>query len=160
MDSFIRDSAVATPLALDEDDLVINFVPHNAALNMRLTTFGPAIWLMYFGFPYDYQTDFYINKSLGGYGSLITWYNPGQDRRYVMVKTRVIHLRLVPKSFVVRQLGGPRECWTVQVTILRSNDWNAHLPKIPPAGEDPPPPNGNPHPLFGPDHTAEQLYQE
>lgn len=78
----------------------------------------------------------------------------------MLIKAQVIHLRLVPKSFVVWQLGGARDCWTVQVTIMRSNDWNALLPEVPPAGEEPPPPDGNPHPQFGPDLTAEQLYQQ
>lgn len=77
-----------------------------------------------------------------------------------MVHVQLIHMRLIPKSVVVRQLGGACDCWTVQVTILRSNDWNAHLPEVPPAGEEPPPPNGDPHPMFGPEMTAEQLYQQ
>ena len=46
------------------------------------------------------------------------------------------------------QLGGARDCWTVQITILRSNDWNALLPEVPPAGEEEPPPDGNPHPFM------------
>ena len=78
----------------------------------------------------------------------------------MLIKARVISLRLVPKSFVVWQLGGARDCWTVQITILRSNDWNTLLPKVPPAGEKPPPPDGNPHPQFGPDLTTEQEYQQ
>lgn len=61
---------------------------------------------------------------------------------------------------MVRQLGGACDCWTVQVTILHSNDWNALLPEVPPAGEEPPPPDGNPHPQFGPDLIVEQLYQQ
>ena len=65
VEPFIRDTAVATTFQLDDEDLVISFVPHNAALNMRLTTYGPEVWLLYFGFPYDYQTKHYINK-LGG----------------------------------------------------------------------------------------------
>ena len=78
----------------------------------------------------------------------------------MLVKVRVIHLRLVPKSLVVRQIGGARQCWMVVVTMLRSNDWNAHLPEVPPAGEDPPPPDGIPHPLHGEGLNAEQLYQQ
>ena len=58
----MRDTAVNTPIELEDEDLLITFVPHNEALNRCTTTFGPAIWLMYFGSPYDY----YINKSLGG----------------------------------------------------------------------------------------------
>ena len=136
-DSFIRDTAVATPLELEDKDLLITFVPHNEALNRRTTSFGPKIWLMYFGFPYDYQTDYYINKSLGGFGALVSWYNPRQDRRFVLIKARVLRLNLVPKSFVVWQLGGARDCWTVPITILRSNDWNGLLPEVLPAGEEP-----------------------
>lgn len=78
----------------------------------------------------------------------------------MLIRARVIHLRLVPKIFVVWQLGGEQDYWTVQITILRSNDWNALLPEVPPAGEEPPPPDGNPHPQFSPDLTAEQLYQQ
>ena len=107
MDSFIRDTAVATPLELEDEDLLITFVPHHEALNHRTTTFDPEIWLMYFGFPYDYQTDYYVNKSLGGFGALVSWYNPRQDRRFMLIKARVLNVRLFPKSFVVWQLGGP-----------------------------------------------------
>lgn len=71
----------------------------------------------------------------------------------------MISLRLVPKSFVMRQMGGDRHNWTVCVTMLKSSDWNAHLPEVPPAGEDPPPEDGIPHPLHGQGLTAEQLYQ-
>ena len=42
-DSFLRDSAVATPLELEDEDLLITLVPHNEALNRRTTTFGPAV---------------------------------------------------------------------------------------------------------------------
>ena len=156
----MRDTAIASPLELEDEDLLITFVPHNEALNRRSTTFGPELWIMYFGFPYDYQTEYYIQKSLGGFGALVSWYNPRQDRRFVLLKVRVLNMRLIPKSFVVWQLGGARDCWTVQVTILHRNDWNGLLPEVPPAGEEPPPPNGNPHPQFGPELTAEQLYQQ
>lgn len=44
------------------------------------------------------------------------------------------------------------------VTILRSVDWNAHIDDVPPAGEDPPPPDGIPHPIHGQGMTAEQMY--
>ena len=65
VDSFMRDTAVATLIELEEEDLLISFVPHNEALNRRTTSFGPEVWLMFFGFPYDYQTDYYINKARG-----------------------------------------------------------------------------------------------
>ena len=43
VDSFICDTAVATPLELEDEDLLVTFVPHNEALNRRSTTFGPEI---------------------------------------------------------------------------------------------------------------------
>ena len=135
VDSFMRDNAVNTPLELEDEDLLITFVPHNEALNRRTTTFGPAVWLMYFGFPYDYQTQHYMHKSVDKFGSLVEWHNPRSDRRFVLLKARVIHLRLVPKSIVMRQIGGARHCWMIAVTMLRSSDWNAHLPEVPPTGK-------------------------
>ena len=69
-------------------------------------------------------------------------------------------MRLIPKSIVIRKLGGDRACWTAVVYILRGADWNAHDPEVPTADEEPPPANGVPHPMFGEGLTAEQLYQQ
>jgi hypothetical protein len=41
--------------------------------------------------------------------------------------------------------------------MLRSTDWNAHEAAVPPPPEDPP--SNNPHPLYGPDPSAEDIYQ-
>ena len=162
-DTIVRDAVVGTTFEIDEDEfdehVVISFFPHDAALNMRITSFGPEIWLLYIGFSYDYQTQHYMHKSVDKFGQLVEWHNPRGDRRFVLLKVRVIHLKFVPKSLVMRQLGGARQCWTVAVKMIRSSDWNAHLPEVPPAGEDPPPDNGIPHPLYGDELTAEQLYQ-
>ena len=70
MDSFIRDTDVATPLELQDEDLLITSVPRHEALNRRTTTFVPEILLMYFGFPYDYQTDI---MSISLLGVLVLW---------------------------------------------------------------------------------------
>lgn len=110
VDSFMWDTAVATPIELEDEDLLITFVPHNEALNRRTTSIGPEVWLMFFGFTYAYQTDYYLTKALGGYGSLVSWYNPRHDSRYILLKARVIRLKLIPKSFVVWQLGGAKDC--------------------------------------------------
>jgi hypothetical protein len=42
--------------------------------------------------------------------------------------------------------------------MLRSSDWNAHVHDVPPPQEDPP--SDNPHPMYGEDYTAEQLFQQ
>jgi hypothetical protein len=47
--------------------------------------------------------------------------------------------------------------WAIPVIMLRSSDWNAHVHNVPPPPEDPP--SNNPHPTYGPEITAEQLYQ-
>ena len=163
VNSVVRDTVVGTTFELDEfqaeEHIVISFVPHDAALNMRLTTYGPQVWLLYIGFPHDYQTSHYIHKSVDKFGELITWNNPREDRKVVLIKARVLSLSRVPKSFVMHQLGGARHCWTVCVTILRSSDWNAHIPDAPPAGIDPPPTEGILHPLFEDGLSAEQMYQ-
>lgn len=97
VDSVVRDAVVGTTFELDEYEVeehtIISFVPHDATLNMRLTTFGPYVWLLYVGFPYDYQTQHYIHKSVDKFGSLVDWNNPRGDRRFVLIKARVIHLR-------------------------------------------------------------------
>lgn len=136
VDSFARDQAVGTTFELDDEETIISFVPHDAAINMRLTTFGPALWLMYIGFPDDYKTLHYLQKLVEGYGRLITWYHPVEDRWIVIARVRVIHKTLITKSFVVHQLGGACFSWTISVTILCSVDWNARIPEVPPAGED------------------------
>ena len=120
----MRDTAVNTPVELEDEDLLVSFVPHNEALNRRTTSFVPEVWLMLFGFLYDYETDYYLTKALGSHASLVSWYNPRQDRRFILLKARMICLRLIPKIFVVWQLGGARDCWTMEVTILPSKDWN------------------------------------
>jgi hypothetical protein len=43
------------------------------------------------------------------------------------------------------------------VVLPRSTEWNAHDAEIPPPPEDPP--TNNPHPLYGPDPSEEEIYQ-
>ena len=61
-DQFIQES----PHQLDpvDEEMPFSFVPHDEALNMRLTTYGPAVWILYVGFPYDYQTYHYLHRSI------------------------------------------------------------------------------------------------
>ena len=103
--SLVRDAVVGTTFELDENEVaehtIISFVPHDAALNMRLTSFGPEVWILFVGFPYDYQTQHYMHKSVDSFGALVDWHNPRGDRIFVLIKARVIHLRLVPKILVV-----------------------------------------------------------
>lgn len=68
IDSFIRDTAVKTTFELDDEDLVILFVRHNAALYMCTATNGPEVWLLHIVFPEDYHNNFYLQRSVDDYG--------------------------------------------------------------------------------------------
>jgi hypothetical protein len=138
----------------------VTFVKHNEAKNMRLTSFGRETWILYLGFPLDYQTTEYIQNAVKDFGLLTIWQNPRGNKKFVLVKAWIVDPKFVPKSLVMHQLGGARHSWTVPVIMLRSVDWNAHEAYVPPPPEDPAPDNGNPHPLYGHDLTAEQLYQQ
>jgi hypothetical protein len=87
----------------------VNFVKHNAAKNMRLTTYGCEIWVVYLGFPLDYQTPAYINSAVEDYGLLSIWHDPRGNKKYVLVKVWIVDPKFVPKSLVIHQLGGDRK---------------------------------------------------
>ena len=116
------------------------------------------MWILFLGFPLDYQTSTYMNKAVEDVGLLSIWHHPTGNMKDLLVKVWVVHPKFVPRSFVIRQLGGHQQSWTIPVYMLRSSDWNAHLPDVPPPAKDPEPANGNPHPMYGPKMSAEQIY--
>jgi hypothetical protein len=62
IDTLAADGVVGTNFQLD-DETIITFVKHDQARNMRLTTFGREIWVLFLGFPLDYL------KKLVGFSS-------------------------------------------------------------------------------------------
>jgi hypothetical protein len=68
------DTVIGLTFALDEDTN-ITFVKHNEARNMRLTTFGREVWILFLGFPLDYQTTAYICSAVEDFGLLTVWDN-------------------------------------------------------------------------------------
>ncbi|KAM0922039.1 hypothetical protein ACQ4PT_006447 [Festuca glaucescens] len=78
----------------------------------------------------------------------------------VLVKVWLMGDALVPRSLVLRQMGGQRRAWSIPVYLLRSDQWTAHMHALPVDVEDPPPADGNPHPFHGPHMTAEQRFQQ
>jgi hypothetical protein len=158
IDTLAADGVVGTNFQLDEDT-VVTFVKHDQARNMRLTTFGREIRVLFLGFPLDYQSSYYVSRACDDFGLLSEWYQPRANKKFVLVKVQIVDPKFVPKSLVIQQLGGPRRSWGIPVIMLRSADWNAHHDHIPPPPEDPAPDNGNPHPLHGVEVTAEQIYQ-
>jgi hypothetical protein len=151
------DTAIGLSFEIDEITSV-TFVKHNEAKNMRLTSFGRSIWLLLLGFPLDYQTTSYISSAVEDFGLLVVWDNPRGNNKFVLVKVHIVHPKFVPKTLVMHELGGNRHSWSVPIVMLRSSDWNAHIHDIPPPPEDPY--SDDPHPLFGNDYTAEELFQQ
>ena len=158
VDTLRADTAIGLTFEADEITTV-TFVRHDQAKNMRLSSFGRETWILLLGFPLDYQTSFYINRAVEDFRLLSVWHHPRDNMKYVLAKVWIVHPKFVPKSMVVTQLGGAQHSWTVPIFMLRSSDWNAHVHDVPPPPEDPEPEDGNPHPLFGVDVTAEQIYQ-
>jgi hypothetical protein len=68
-DTITADAVAGLTYELDEVT-TINFVKHNEAKNMRLTTFGRETWILYLGFPLDYQTTQYIHSAVEDFGLL------------------------------------------------------------------------------------------
>ena len=156
---FARDLVVGRTFTID-DWIMVTFVKHDEALNMRPATLGQERWVMFLNFPLDYQSEYWVEKAVSLFGKLIVWHNPTSSHARVLVKVWVMSNALIPKSLVLRQFGGQRYSWTVPVYPLRSDEWNAHIHEIPLDSEDPPPADGNPHPMFGPHVTAEQRFQQ
>jgi hypothetical protein len=156
-DILAADSVRGLTFEVDED-ITVTFVKHDEAKNMRLTGFGRDTWIMFLAFPLDFQTTYYIESDVEDFGLLSVWHNPRGNKKYVLVKVKIVDPKFVPKILV--QLGGARHSWTVHVILLRSSDWNAHAHDLPPPPEDPAPEDGNPHPLYGHYVAAERVYQQ
>jgi hypothetical protein len=62
-ETLVADAVVNLSFELD-DETTVTFVRHDAARNMRLTTFGRETWILFLGFPLDDQTEFHINNAV------------------------------------------------------------------------------------------------
>uniref|UniRef100_A0ACD5ZN89 Uncharacterized protein n=1 Tax=Avena sativa TaxID=4498 RepID=A0ACD5ZN89_AVESA len=158
--SFVRDRVVGRSYTID-DWIGITFVKHDEGLNMRVASFCSEKWVMFLNFPLDYQTEYWIEKAVSLFGKLQIWYNISEeDHACILVKVWIMKDALVPKSLVLRQMGGHRRAWAVPVYLLRSDQWNAHMHIIPEDTEDEPPADGEPHPFYGAHTSAEQRFQQ
>jgi hypothetical protein len=149
---------IVSGLTFEIDEITtITFVKHDEAKNMRLTSFGRETWFLYLGFPLNHQATQIISSAVEDFGLLSIWQNPRGNNKFVLVRAAIVDPKFVPKTLVIHQLGGARRSWNIPVVMLRSTDWNAHEAAVPPPPKDPP--SNNPHPLYGPDPTAENIYQ-
>jgi hypothetical protein len=88
--TLIADTVVNLTFELDEIT-TITFVKHNEAKNMRLTSFGRAVWILLLGFPLDYQTTSYLCSAVEDFGFLLVWDNPRGNNKFVLVKVNIVH---------------------------------------------------------------------
>jgi hypothetical protein len=68
-DTLTADTVSGLTFQLDEIT-TITFVKHDEAKNMRLTAFGRETWLLYLGFPLNYQTTCIISSAVEDFGLL------------------------------------------------------------------------------------------
>jgi hypothetical protein len=158
VDTLTADTVAGLTFEVDEITSV-TFVKHDDARNMRITSFGQEVWVMFLGFPLDYQTTHYVTMAVHDFGRLSVWHRPRENKKFVLTKVWIVHPKFIPKSFIMWQLEGARWSWTMPVILLRSSDWNAHVHDVPPA-DDPEPEDGNPHPFYDLEQTAEQICQQ
>jgi hypothetical protein len=110
LNQFIRDTVVGRTYLID-DWLEITFVRHDEAINMRPASLGQEKWVMFLNFPLDYQTDYWVARAVDLFGRMLVWHtiNDDHDRHArVLVKVWLMGDALVPRSLVLRQMGGHR----------------------------------------------------
>jgi hypothetical protein len=154
---FVRDVVVDITYTI-YDWLEVTFVKHDEALNMRPANLGQEKWIMFLSFPLDYQAEYWFERAVDLYCRLILWHTINDNHNShacVLVKVQLMSDALVPRSFVLRKMGGRRRSWTVPVYLLRFDQWNDHIHDVPVDAEEEPPADGNPHPFHGPHTTAE-----
>ena len=98
---------------------------HDEARNLRSCHYTRECYLMFLGFPLDYQLIDVIKAAVAPFGRLIRWFE-GPNKSRVLVKCLVLTLERVPHSLVISQgslLGGNGRSWSVHVFIL-----NGHFP--------------------------------
>lgn len=101
----------------------------------------------------DYQTEHYIGVACASFGRLILWHDPNGNPSHVLVRVWLMDEALVPRSLIVRQVGGANYSWTVPTYLLRGFGAQVVVGLAPwvmvNMKEPPPPKNGNPHPFDG-----------
>lgn len=119
---------------------------HDEARNFRVCNYTRHCWIMFLGFPLDYQTRDFVKAVIAPFGRLLQWYD-GPNKSRVLAQCLVTAPEQIPRSVVLSQgtiLGGNGQSWSFPCYIL-----DGHFPNAFPADEDPVPANGNPHTIHG-----------
>ena len=129
----------------------IRVLKHDEARNFRSCVYSRESWIMFLGFPLDYQLPEFVKAVVAPFGHLLSWLE-GPNKSRVLTKCLLLEPARVPKNLIVPQdtlLGGTSRSWTVLAYIL-----DGHFPNAFPQDEDPAPLDGNPHPDIGPVQNA------
>jgi hypothetical protein len=104
--------------------------------------------------------DITIAQACISFGLSLLWHDPSGNDSRVLVRVLLMDEALVPRSLVLRQMGGGTGSWTVPVFLLRGFGAQAAAGFGPPVAiqvEDPIPPIGtDPHPFVAPNATSDQ----
>jgi hypothetical protein len=125
---------------------VVTIRKHDEARNFCTCNYIRECWVMFLGFPLDYQSVEFVKASVSPFGRLLRWYE-GPNKSRILTKCLILSPDRVPHSVVVShgsQLGVTGRSWSVTVFML-----NGHFHDDFPQDEDPVPMDGNPHPAHG-----------
>ena len=131
---------------IETDFGVLRVRKHDEVGNLRACPYTRENWIMFLGFPLDYQTPNFIKAAVAPFGRLLRWYE-GPNKLRVLVQCLILSPDRVPRSVVISQdtlLGETGHSWAVPTYIL-----DGQFLDVFPPDEDPVPADGNPHPLHG-----------
>ena len=125
---------------------VLCVVKHDEARNLKPCPYIRERYIMFLGFPLDYQTHDFIKATVAPFGRLVRWFE-GPNMSRVLVQCLLLSPDRVPRSVVLSQgtlMGGTGHSWSLPTFIL-----DGQFPDIFPLDEDPVPADSNSHPAHG-----------
>ena len=138
---------LASPIQFGQG--LLRVLKHDDARNLRSCPYTRECWIMFLGFPLDYQLLEFVRAAVAPFGRLISWLE-GPNKSRILAKCLLLVPDLVPRSLVVSQgslLGGMGCSWTIPISIL-----DGHFPDAFPQNEDHVPFDGITDPVNGAVH--------
>lgn len=107
----VRDSLVlGNPYELDPHHS-LRLIKHDEAHNLRNCNFNRICWILFLGFPLDYQSPQFIISVVAPYGKVLQYQDNGNFKSRVLVKVLAVDVSQIPRSLLVTrstELGGNR----------------------------------------------------
>lgn len=79
---------------------------HDRGRNLHACPFTRTCWIMFLGFPLDFQTLDIISQVLGLFGTIATWTGNSRCRSRVLLRCRITQVNRVPRSLIIAE-GNP-----------------------------------------------------